>query len=95
MNKKQTWLVMIFCAFAFTATGQALQSPENKWEPEIKKFEESDRQNPPPASAVLFIGSSSIQKWKSLADDFPGTKVINRGFGGSEIADSTFLLIVS
>lgn len=92
MNKKQTWLVMIFCAFAFTATGQALQSPENKWEPEIKKFEESDRQNPPPASAVLFIGSSSIQKWKSLADDFPGTKVINRGFGGSEIADSTFFV---
>ena len=26
----------------------------------------------------------------SLAEDFPGIKVINRGFGGSEIADSTF-----
>ncbi len=88
MNKKR-WLVMIFCAVAFTATGRPLQSPENKWEPEIKKFEDSDRQNPPPKGAVLFIGSSSIQKWKSLADDFPGTKVINRGFGGSEIADST------
>src|SRR6266550_4287597 len=88
MNKKR-WLVMMFCAVAFIATGQALQSPENKWEPEIRKFEDSDRQNPPPKGAVLFIGSSSIQKWNSLADDFPGTKVINRGFGGSEIADST------
>jgi lysophospholipase L1-like esterase len=39
---------------------------------------------------VVFIGSSSIQSWKSLADDFPGTRVINRGFGGSELADSTF-----
>jgi len=28
--------------------------------------------------------------WKSLAEDFPGIKVVNRGFGGSEIADSTF-----
>ena len=89
MSKKQ-WLVMIFCAVAFTATARALQSPGNKWEPEIKKFEESDRQTPPPKDAVLFIGSSSIQMWKSLADDFPGTKVINRGFGGSELADSTF-----
>ncbi len=28
--------------------------------------------------------------WQSLAEDFPGIKVINRGFGGSELADSTF-----
>jgi lysophospholipase L1-like esterase len=92
MNKRQTCLVMIFCAVAFSAIGQAIQSPQNKWEPEIQKFEEADRKNPPPKSAVLFIGSSSIQQWKSLADDFPGIKVINRGFGGSEIADSTFFV---
>ena len=92
MNKRRTCLVMIFCAVAFTATGQVLQSPENKWEPEIKKFEDSDRQNPPPKGAVLFVGSSSIRLWQSLGKDFPGTKVINRGFGGSEIADSTFFV---
>jgi lysophospholipase L1-like esterase len=81
---------MIFWSVVFIATSLAGQSPGNKWEPEIKKFEVSDRQNPPPKHAVLFIGSSSIQSWKSLADDFPGIKVINRGFGGSELADSTF-----
>ena len=90
MNRKLTWLVMIFCAVAFTAIGQALQSPENKWEPEIKKFEETDREKPPPKGAVLFVGSSSIRLWQSLGNDFPGTRVINRGFGGSELADSTF-----
>jgi len=37
---------------------------------------------------VLFIGSSSITLWKSLAEDFPSVKVINRGFGGSQIEDS-------
>jgi lysophospholipase L1-like esterase len=92
MNTKRTCLAMIFCAVALTASGRALQSPENKWEPEIKKFEQTDRQNPPPKNAILFIGSSSIQKWKNLADDLPGIKVINRGFGGSEIADSTFFV---
>jgi len=39
---------------------------------------------------VLFVGSSSIRMWESLARDFPDVKVINRGFGGSEIRDSTW-----
>jgi len=90
MNKTRTWLVIIFWSVALTAIGQALQSPENKWEPEIKKFEKTDGQNPPPKDAVLFVGSSSIRLWQSLGKDFPGIKVINRGFGGSELADSTF-----
>src|SRR5206468_11068907 len=48
-----------------------------------------DRTNPPPTGALLFIGSSTIRLWKTLAQDFPGHRVINRGFGGSEIVDST------
>ena len=63
------------------------QGPE-RWESTIAKFEESDRANPPKPGGVLFIGSSSIRMWKTLAEDFPGTPTINRGFGGSEIADS-------
>jgi hypothetical protein len=38
---------------------------------------------------VLFVGSSSIRFWKSLPKDFPKYHVINRGFGGSQIEDST------
>lgn len=60
----------------------------NKWEAEILGFEASDRTNPPPKRAVLFIGSSSIRYWKTLAQDFPRHRVINRGFGGSELSDS-------
>ena len=60
-----------------------------KWEKEIAAFERRDRTNPPPTNAVLFIGSSTIRFWTTLAKDFPEQQVINRGFGGSEIADST------
>jgi lysophospholipase L1-like esterase len=81
---------MILLTGIWPAILQAQSSPTDKWEGEIKKFEESDRQNPPPTGAALFIGSSTIRLWQSLAEDFPGTKVINRGFGGSELADSTF-----
>lgn len=59
------------------------------WEKEIVAFEAADKTNPPPKHAVLFLGSSTIRLWKTLAQDFPGVSVINRGFGGSEIVDAT------
>jgi len=47
-----------------------------------------DRKSPPEKGGVLFIGSSSIRRW-DLDESFPGQGYINRGFGGSQIADST------
>jgi len=66
------------------------EAPHSYWNPAIAAFEAADHAHPPPQGAVLFIGSSSIEHWKSVAADFPEVKVINRGFGGSEIADSTW-----
>ena len=60
-----------------------------KWEKDIAAFEQTDATNPPPTGAVEFIGSSTIARWKTLAQDFPGQPVFNRGFGGSEIVDAT------
>ena len=64
--------------------------PSTRWETTIKKFEEADQENAPPQNGIVFIGSSSIRGWRSLADDFPEFPVINRGFGGSQIIDSVF-----
>lgn len=58
-----------------------------KWEKEVAAYESSDQQ--PPKGGILFIGSSTIRRWESLAEDFPGHNVINRGFGGTEIVDAT------
>ena len=55
---------------------------------EIRAFEQADAKAPPPKDAVLFIGSSSIRLWKTLHEDFPSLKVINRGFGGSQVEHS-------
>lgn len=60
-----------------------------RWEKEITALETADRTNPPPRTAVMFLGSSTIRLWKTLAQDFPDVPVINRGFGGSEIVDAT------
>jgi lysophospholipase L1-like esterase len=61
-----------------------------KWENAILNYEKQDAAHPPPQGAVLFIGSSGILLWKTLAEDFPELKVINRGFGGSQIKDATY-----
>jgi lysophospholipase L1-like esterase len=74
---------------------QAAEKPAKKTEPErwqkaIAAFKEADKSDPPPPGAILFLGSSTIVRWKTLAQDFPEHKVINRGFGGSNISDSVF-----
>jgi lysophospholipase L1-like esterase len=73
------------------AAGDTL-SPASRWESEIRAFEAFDRSNPPPQNAVLFLGSSSIRLWTNLAQSFPGHKVLNRGFGGSQLSDSAALV---
>jgi lysophospholipase L1-like esterase len=79
-------LTLSACSFCLQG---AEQNPA-RWEKEIAAFEAVDRTNPPPRNAVLFVGSSSVRYWTNLASDFPELKVINRGFGGSHVADSTY-----
>src|SRR5438874_2421313 len=59
-----------------------------RWEKTIAAMEKRDQAKPPPKNAILFAGSSSIRNW-NLPKSFPGVPVVNRGFGGSQIADST------
>jgi len=67
--------------------GQESSPAVDKWEPEIRKFEEQDRKSVPPLAANLFVGSSSIRLWK-LKEAFPRHVCVNRGFGGSQLVDS-------
>ncbi|MGH8062883.1 MAG: SGNH/GDSL hydrolase family protein [Pseudoxanthomonas sp.] len=66
------------------------QVSSTDWEGDMQRFAAADAIAPPPKHAVLFIGSSSIRFWSTLATDFPGVPVINRGFGGSQVRDSTW-----
>lgn len=56
---------------------------------EINAFGNADKKQMPPKGAVLFVGSSSIRIWDTLSRDFAEIPVINRGFGGSLIQEST------
>jgi lysophospholipase L1-like esterase len=90
---RNTTSVIILLAFL---CGNLLAGPTNslsthksaRWEPVIRVFEAKDKTNPPPKGCIVFAGSSSIRLWTNLATTFPGFPVINRGFGGSQLADS-------
>ena len=81
------WLLLFFTNNIF---GQETQP--NYWEQAIQQFEAADQANPPEKNGILFIGSSSIRLWQTLADDFPFVKVLNRGFGGSEMSDLVYFV---
>ena len=55
---------------------------------ELRAFLEADAAGTAPQGAVVFCGGSSIRLWSSLSTDFPEWPVINRGFGGSTLAES-------
>lgn len=81
-------------ALARTPAPAAPQVPSQvsnvAWAGDMAQFAAQDAATPPPRGGIEFIGSSSIRMWESLATDFPGQPVFNRGFGGSEVRDSTW-----
>src|SRR3546814_18702372 len=82
MNRIAAILLLCLCA----APALARDNHDNdhaQWQADIAAFEAADRTAPPSRGAVLFIGSSSIRLWKTLAADFPGVNTLNRGFGGA------------
>lgn len=72
---------------AFLATASAPAAPE-RWAAEIDRLTADDPVQLPAPGAVVFVGSSSIRLWSTLAEDFSGLRTLNRGFGGSELADT-------
>src|ERR1051325_2365868 len=86
--RSRTLLLLALLPFRHVVAGEAAHD-FGKWEPEIAAYEQMDKTTPPPKGGLVFIGSSTIRLWKTLAQDFPGRHVINRGFGGSQIVDST------
>lgn len=78
-------LLWLGCAPACQA-----QSGPQRWQQEISRLTQADAVTPLPVNAVVFAGSSSIRLWPNLAQHFPQLAVIQRGFGGSHLADVSF-----
>lgn len=76
-------LKLCLIAFALLPVQQTQTDP---WAKEMAAFEAQDRQALA-TGGVVFVGSSSIRLW-DLDKSFPDLHALNRGFGGSQIADA-------
>ncbi len=81
---KNNLIIFIFILF-ITSISNA-QDYVNKWAAEINAFDKLNG-DAPSQEGILFTGSSSIKFWKDPAKDFNNCKILNRGFGGSQIID--------
>ena len=66
----------------------AVDYDTSRWQADIDQFLALDKANQSEPGGVVFVGSSSIRMW-DLAKSFPDKPYLNRGFGGSEICDTT------
>jgi lysophospholipase L1-like esterase len=100
MKNTRTFLRNILAwAVVFGAAGLALlpaqgfaaaQPAAGGFEKEIVAFEAADKTNPPPAGAILLVGDSMFTRWKTVHEDLPEYRIVNRGFGGSGMTDLLF-----
>lgn len=83
------FVVLLICwaisAYIFWSMGKA-----RFWRGAVRRFEKADRVQPIPPGVIIFTGSSSINFWKTLARDMAPLSVVNRGFGGSQMAHLTY-----
>lgn len=56
---------------------------------EIHAYIQQDAREFPAPGGVVFVGSSSVKLWEDAPREFPFVNIIQRGFGGSTIAQST------
>ncbi|MEO8481217.1 MAG: GDSL-type esterase/lipase family protein [Acidobacteriota bacterium] len=85
-------VVMVGLLAMATAEGRApAQTPAaqagSQFEPNVRLYEEADRQEPPPKHAILLAGDSQFFRWKTLHADLPDFTVVNRGIDSFQISD--------
>ena len=78
--------------FLFAQCSPLKQYPKSSYvwaSPEIEHFKALNKIDAP-ENALLFLGSSSIRLWETLAQDMAPYPVIRRGYGGAHLRDAIF-----
>lgn len=78
---------LLLCLSMSCAYAQSTLTQQQKWEQKMERYEKLDAQSPPPSDVILFVGSSTIENWKTLKDDFADKAVLNRGVSGTKTID--------
>lgn len=96
MTQPTSWLVklgrllLVVAAFGtgeYRAFAQAQAPAGNRFEPNVRLYEEADRKEAPPKNAILLAGDSQFFRWKTLHEDLPDFTIVNRGIDSFQTSD--------
>jgi lysophospholipase L1-like esterase len=76
--------------FASLLSARSVKAAQT-WTDKVLQLTSNDAKMPVSRDTVLFIGSSSIEYWGTLVEDFPGIMSLERGIAGSGSGDALFL----
>ncbi|NQV50400.1 MAG: hypothetical protein HQ507_07875 [Candidatus Marinimicrobia bacterium] len=84
-------IVICSCGPTPKATPEPVVDPL-RFSGKVADYKAADSLKKPIPNSLLFVGSSSIDGWKTLAQDFPEVNILNRGLGGSHMSDLIYFL---
>jgi len=79
---------VLVLANAPTLSAQVADPDPSRFTEYFEDIATYDAENSTPENPIVFVGSSSINFWRT-AHYFPQFPVVNRGFGGSQASDAT------
>jgi len=84
-------IFLALCLFSNCSPLKQYSKDSYAWAaPEIENFVAQDSTEDYPENSLLFVGSSSIRLWNTLAEDMAPYPVIQRGYGGAHLRDAIF-----
>ena len=91
------YTAVAYCMLGSTAYAAdvpaAFITPQLRWQSTLDEFAAADKAKKPSGRGVLFVGSSTIRMWTTMVADFREVPVIiNRGYGGSTLEDSSHMV---
>ncbi len=68
------------------------EAAQERWATAMAEFDKLNETETDPEDAILFIGSSSIRGWTTMAADMAPYRTIRRGYGGAKFTDMAVLV---
>lgn len=88
MKRSKLFGLLAICLISLGLQRQAQAQESRPFWNEIKAFHKQDSITAPAKNGIVFVGSSSFRMWSDAETIFKDYQVINRGFGGSTLADA-------
>ena len=79
--------ILVFILFFSCSPLKKYEHSKDKWEKDIQNLEKLDNNLAHDSNSLLFVGSSSVRLWNSIANDMSPYKSIRRGYGGARYTD--------